>query len=169
MAMVIDANNTISNVDVWTYDGTSSGGGGTGYLGEAPSQADMIALDAVVGDTCLRTDLGTGGLYYELTALPASTAANWQPLQGTLSDGTMVTLALVDGKLPRYLYVDIPTSGTQVTVTIGGETQPVLLVNVSGQPSRVVIRDNPAAAQPTTLTIQRTSGSATNSTYTLES
>ena len=153
----------------WQSASGSNSAGGTGYLGQVASQSAMTALSAIVGNECLRTDLGTGGLRYELTALPSATAANWQPIQGTLSTSAVVSMTLVDGKLPRYLYVDVPTSGTQVTVAIGGVTQPILLANVSGQPSRIVIRDDPAAAQPTTLTIQRTSGSATDSTYTLES
>lgn len=140
----------------------------TGYRGQVANQGAMLALAASVGDECLRTDLGTGGLRYELTALPASTAGNWQPLQGTLADGTMVTLALVDGKLPRRLLVAV-ASGCQVTVAIGGVTQPVLFENVSGQYHEIGISDTVGAAQPTTLTIQRTAGSGTTSTWSVES
>jgi hypothetical protein len=148
--------------------GSSSSGGGTGYLGSVASEAAMTALSsAVVGDECLRSDLGTGGLRYELTALPASTAANWQPIQGTLTNGTMVTIALVDGKLPRRLLVSVD-SGNQITVVIGGVTQPILPYTQSGQYHEIVISDDPTAAQPTTLTIQRTSGSGVTSTYSLE-
>lgn len=145
----------------------SSSGGGSNYLGAVASAGAMTALSAVVGSECLRSDLGAGGLRYELTALPASTAGNWQALQGTLADASLVTLALVDGKLPRRLLVSV-ASGCQVTVTIGGVTQPVLPETVSGQYHEIVISDDPAAAQPTTLTIQRTAGSGTTSTYSLE-
>ena len=149
---------------------TSGGGssGGTGYLGEAASQSEMIALSAVVGDTCLRTDLGTDGLLYELTALPASTAGNWQPLQGTIANGTLITVTLVDGKMPRRLLVSIPDASTQITVTIGGVTQPVLVATSTGSFHEILISDDVDAAQPTTLTLQRTSGSGTDSTYSLE-
>lgn len=146
--------------------GAGAGGGGTGYLGSVASQAAMTGLDAAVGDECLRTDLGTGGLRYECVALPATVAANWQPIQGTLADGTLVTVTLVDGKLPRTLAVDV-ASGCQVTVTIGGVTQPVLVENATGSPTRLVIGEPPTAAQPTTLTIQRTAGSGTTSTWSL--
>lgn len=150
-------------------DTVGGGGGGTGYLGQVASQSAMTALSsAAVGDECLRTDLGTGGLRYELTALPASTAGNWQPVQGTLADGSLVTVALVDGKMPRRLLVAVDAS-TQVTVTIGGVTQPVLPATVSGSFHEIVISDDVAAAQPTTLTVQRTSGSGTTSTWSLES
>lgn len=148
--------------------GSGGSGGGTGYLGSVASEAAMVALSsAAVGDECLRSDLGTGGLRYELTALPASTAANWQPVQGTLANGTMVTVALVDGKLPRRLLVEVD-SGNQITLVVGGVTQPVLIQNVSGQPHEIIVSDDVTAAQPTTLTLQRTSGSGTTSTWSLE-
>lgn len=149
------------------FAGGASSGISAGYLGNAASQAAMLGLAATVGDECLRTDLGTGGLRYELTALPASSAGNWQPVQGTLSSGTMVTLSLVAGKLPRRLLVGVAT-GDQVTVAVGGSTLPVLVETVSGQFHEILISDDPTAAQPTTVTIQRTSGSGTTSTYSLE-
>lgn len=137
------------------------------YLGTVASEAAMVALSASVGAECLRTDLGTGGLRYELTTLPASTAANWQPLQGVLANGSVVTVALVDGKMPRRLLVEVD-SGNQINIVIGGVTMPVLIENVAGQPHEVWISDDPAAAQPTTLTLQRTSGSGVTSTWSLE-
>lgn len=137
------------------------------YLGTVASEAAMVALSASVGAECLRTDLGTGGLRYELTALPASTAGNWQAVQGTIPDGNVITMALVDGKLPRRLLVGVVT-GDVITVTIGGVTQPVLPETVSGQFHEIVISDDVAAAQPTTLTVQRTTGAGTTSTYSLE-
>lgn len=150
-----------------TNDGI--GGSGTGVITTytAASEAEMVALSASVGAECLRTDLGTGGLRYELTALPASTAANWQPLQGTLASGTLVTIALLDGKLPRRLLVSVDAS-TQVTVTVGGVTQPVLIETQSGYWHEIAISDDPNAAQPTTMTVQRTSGSGTTSRFSLE-
>lgn len=149
------------------FNNTPGATGGTGYLGQVASQAAMTALTAAVGDECLRTDLGTGGLRYELTALPASTAANWQPVQGTLADGTLVTIALVDGKLPRRLQVSVD-SGNQITYALGGVTQPVLIETVAGHYHEDFISDDPNAAQPTTLTLQRTSGSGVTSTWSLE-
>ena len=141
--------------------------GGPSYLGTAANESAMVAFSGKVGDECLRTDLGTGGLRYELTALPASTAANWQPLQGTLASGTLVTIALLDGKLPRRLLVSVDAS-TQVTVTVGGVTQPVLIETQSGYWHEIAISDDPNAAQPTTMTVQRTSGSGVTSRFSLE-
>lgn len=146
------------------------GGGGSGsgssYLGAVASQAAMTALPAVVGSECLRTDVGTGGTRYELTALPATTAANWQPIQGVLADGSVVTLVLVDGKLPRRLRVSV-ASGCQVTVAVGGVTQPVLIETAAGQEHVVGIADDPGVAPPTTVTVQRTAG-ASSCWYSLE-
>lgn len=146
--------------------GTVSGGGSS-YIGAVASQAAMTALSAVVGSECLRTDVGTGGTRYELTALPATTAANWQPIQGVLADGSVVTLVLVDGKVPRRLRVSVAT-GCQVTVTIGGVTQPVLTETVAGDWHQIDIADDPTSAQPTTATLQRTAGSGTTSAFSLE-
>lgn len=138
---------------------TGGSGGASSYIGTAAGQAAMTALPAVVGSECLRSDVGTGGLRYELTALPAATAANWQPLQGQLTDASVVTLALVDGKLPRRLLVNV-AAGCRVTVTVGGVTQPVLLETVPGQQHVVSISDDPASAPPTALTVQRTAGAS---------
>lgn len=140
----------------------SEGGGGSfGYLGSVASEAEMLALGAVVGNECLRSDVGgTGGTRYELTALPSTTAANWQPIQGSLTDSSVITLALVDGKLPRWLRIQVGSS-SQVTDTIGGVTQPVLTENVTGGWHEIKISDDPTSAQPTIATVQRTNGSAT--------
>lgn len=142
------------------------GGSGSTYLGQAASEAAMTALSAAVGSECTRSDIGTGGTRYELTALPATTAANWQALQGTLADASVVTLALVDGKLPRRLRVSVAT-GCQVTVTVGGVTQPVLIETATGQEHVVSIADDPGSAPPTTVTVQRTAG-ASSCWYSLE-
>lgn len=150
---------------VTDQDAAANFGSGSTYLGQAASEAAMTALSAAVGSECTRSDIGTGGARYELTALPATTAANWQPLQGQLADASVVTLELVDGKLPRRLRVSVAT-GCQVTVTIGGITQPVL--TESAQPHVIEISDDPAVAAPTSVTVQRTAGSATTGWYSLE-
>lgn len=54
----------------------SPGGGTTRtYRGDVASQAAMLALPAIQGDWCRRTDLSNQ--VFELTALPAATLANW--------------------------------------------------------------------------------------------
>lgn len=152
---------------VTDQDAAANFGSGSTYLGQAASEAAMTALSAAVGSECTRSDIGTGGTRYELTALPASTAANWQPIQGVLADGSVVTLVLVDGKLPRRLRVSV-AAGCQVTVTIGGVTQPVLTETASGQYHYIDIPDDPGVVQPTSATLQRTAGVAATSAFSLE-
>lgn len=67
---------------------TGGGGGNTRtFRGVTANQASMIALSSsVIGDWCKRTDLNNE--IFELTALPASTVANWvpyDPLSGLLT------------------------------------------------------------------------------------
>ena len=139
---------------------------GAGDLGTVASQAAMIALStAVAGSICLRSDVGTGGTYYELFQAPYSSAANWQALQGTYAD-SITTLQLVAGKFERILYVTVPSgSGDRVTITVGGVTQPVLME--SAQTHAIRIGDPGGVATPTTVTIQRTIGSGTLGTYSM--
>lgn len=147
--------------------GGSGGGGGSSYLGTVASEAAMIALStALAGSTCLRSDIGTGGTYYELFQTPYSTPANWQALQGSYSN-SVTTLQLTAGK-PHTLYLSVPAASTsdQVTVTVGGVALSVFLA--SAQTHAIPIGDPPGAAGPTTVTIQRTAGAGTVGTYSLD-
>lgn len=141
-----------------------SSGGGFGYLGAVAATANLTALSGVLGSAA---DVGSGSsaVTYELKTLPASVEANWQPLQGSVPNGTLISIELVPGKLPRRLRVFVPT-GNQVTVTVGGVVQPVL--TESAQPHVIEISDDPAVAAPTSVTVQRTAGSATTGWYSLE-
>lgn len=143
----------------------SSGGGGFGFAGDAGSEAAMTGLSASVGSECLRTDVGgTGGTLYELTADPAGTAANWQPLQGSIG-ASVITLSLIEGKWPRKLLVWV-AAATEVTVSDGTSTY---ILWPSTYPHVLPIYDEPGAAMPASLTIERTTGSATTGRYSLES
>lgn len=48
-----------------------------GYLGAVADEAEMLALSAQIGDDCYRSDTAT---WWRLSALPASTLANWTRL-----------------------------------------------------------------------------------------
>lgn len=147
--------------------GGGGGGGGSSHLGTVASEAAMIALStAIAGSTCLRSDIGTGGTYYELFQAPYSSAANWQALQGSYSN-SVTTLQITAGK-PHTLYLFVPAASTsdQVTVTVGGVALSVFLA--SAQPHAIPLGDPPGAAGPTTVTIQRTAGAGTVGTYSLD-
>lgn len=159
---VVGYRNPVTDQDAAADFGSGSGSG-SNYLGQAASEAAMTALQAAVGSECLRTDVGTG-LMYELKALPATTAANWQPLQGVIPDATLITISLVDGKLPRQLLVWV-AAATEVTVS-DGTTSYILIP--SSYPHVIAIFDDPTAAAPTAITIQRTAGTATTGRYSLE-
>lgn len=57
----------------------------------ANSEAEMLALPAVSGDACIRTDLDPDG-FFVLVTLPPSSLSNWQQI---LSPGTVLS---VDGR-----------------------------------------------------------------------
>lgn len=66
------------------------GGGVTRkYWGAVANQAAMVALAAVVGDWCTRTDLS--GQVFELTVLPASSAGNWIAYPASGGGATNIT------------------------------------------------------------------------------
>lgn len=141
-------------VDPVAADG--GGGGGSSYLGTVASQAAMLALSAVVGSTCLRSDLGTGGTPYQCIALPATSAANWQPLQGIMTDGSVVSITLVPGQTSYVFALYVPT-GNRVTPTVDGVTKDVIVE--STQLTFFVVEDEPGVASPALVTFQRTTGS----------
>ena len=84
--------------------GGSGGGGGSGssFL-TANSQAAMLALtEAVVGSVCLRTDTTPIG-FFALTALPASTLANWKSgITGTVYGEVLYELSSSLTNYPKY-------------------------------------------------------------------
>lgn len=149
-----------------TSAGGGGGGGGTGYLGLVATTGDLIGLvDATAGSTAKVGASDTVAILYELAADPYSVEANWQALQGIMSGGSVYSIELIDGKLPRLLRVLVP-SGNQVTYTVGGVTGPVLLY--SAYPHLIDIYDEPGVASPTSVTIQRTSGSDATGWFSLE-
>lgn len=151
---------------------SGSGGGGSsvtisngGYLGEVASTSGLVSLsEAIVGSTANVGVTSDVYILYELMAEPYSTEANWQPLQGTIPDGTEISITLVEGKFPRQLLVWV-AAATEVTVSDGTSTF-VLIPSI--YPHLLPIYDEVGEATPTTLTIQRTSGSATTGRYSLE-
>lgn len=76
------------------------------FLGDVASQAAMLALTGQVGDFCRRTDLGNS--MYELTALPASTLANWTLRNGANAPTTAGIVLTKNNIDPLYLGVGHP-------------------------------------------------------------
>lgn len=151
-------------------DLTVSGGGSSGYLGTAASDAAMIALStATAGSICLRLpDAGgtTGGTRYELTVAPYSTLGNWQPIQGTLSGTTAVDVALVAGSGPWTFRVKVGT-GDVVTVSVDGAA--VAILPESANLHAVVVSDIPGAVSPATVRIQKTTSGGGTSYFSRDS
>lgn len=145
---------------------SSGTGGGTGYLGAVATTTALGALSsAVIGSVANVGASAAAYILYELKGLPYSTVANWQPLQGLIPDGTLISIEIVPGKLPRTLLVYVPL-GNKCTVTVGGTTLPVLPEAVS--PHIITISDEVSIAAPTSVTIQRTTGSAATGWFSLE-
>lgn len=147
--------------------GSSGGSGSFGYLGKVATTADLPTTfpDASIGSTANVGASASAYIRYELYQLPATVEANWQPVQGVLTSGTAVTMVLVTGKVPRTLLVVVPT-GNQVTYFISGVTQYVL--TESPQPHIIRIYDMPGETQPSSVSVQRTSGSDATGTFSLE-
>jgi hypothetical protein len=164
--MTVTVNSSVSGNG--SGSGSSSGGSvmvGFKYFGTVADTTALTGLSSAELGSTANVGVSPNEVLYELHTLPYSIAANWQPLQGSIPDGTAITIELVEGKLPRKLRVYTPT-GNQNTVTLGGVVQPVL--TESTFPSVVNISDDPAVAAPTSVVIQRTSGSATTGWYSLE-
>ena len=114
------------------------------------------ALAASLGCTALVGASEAAAYLYELKAADGTIEANWQALQAIMAGGSQYAVELVAGKYWRRALLYVPI-GNQVTVTIGGVTQPLLLG--SAQPHVIDIYDEPGVAWPTSITFQRTSGS----------
>jgi hypothetical protein len=147
----------------------SGGGGGStanlNYLGEVATSADLEGLSlGIIGSTANVGATKATYILYELHTLPYSVEANWQPLQGTIPDGSVITLAIVEGKATRTLLVWV-AAATEVTVSDGTTT---VILYPSDDPHVLPIYDEPGSAAPSSVTIQRTSGTATTGRYSLE-
>lgn len=74
------------------------------------SQAAMLALTPTVGDIVKRSDLGNA--LFQLTALPASTLANWSQIGGPATGTLANSLAVATDANGRL--VTVPTTSTQL-------------------------------------------------------
>lgn len=134
-----------------------------GYIGTVDSDAAMIAQSsAIPGSFCLRSDVGTGGTFYELTASDYATLGNWQATQGTLSGTTAVDMAIVAGTLPVTVRVKVGTADI-VTVSVDGSA--VAILPESAGLHAVVVSDVPGVASPATVRVQRTTNGGGTSYY----
>jgi hypothetical protein len=79
---------------------------GSNQVFAAASQAAMTALQALIGDLCVRSDNNT---VYMLTAYPASTAANWTAVG--VASGT--TIQGLSGPTSHQFVTYIDSSGAQ--------------------------------------------------------
>jgi hypothetical protein len=95
------------------------------------SQAAMLALAANVGDDALRTDL-TPQEVFLLTALPASTLANWVPLVGP---GAVISVDGQQGVVNlSAVYDAIGLAAAETTRALAAEAALTALINAGSPP-----------------------------------
>ena len=143
---------------------TGSTAGSASHLGEVASEAAMIALPATKGNRVDRTDVGTGGTTFELTTDDPTVAANWQALAEFIDDNSVHTLTLVPGARDRVLLVFV-AAATTVDVVVGAVTYPL---GPSLTAHAISTEKLPGVAAATSITVQRTSGSADTGWYSLK-
>lgn len=129
---------------------SSSGGAARNYLGVVASQAAMLALGAIKGDWCQRSDQNSQ--VYELTTAGASTLANWTSyprtavVDDTTTGGATAALSAEQGK---SLKATVDTNTTNIATNTTAIAAAVPLTKLAAQaPGTVVMNASGSSASP---------------------